>query len=114
MIALPDAPLPWRLNSKLGITDLVDANGEPVIISDQEGNMVAPADTWSFILAAVNAYAFQSDRDVAAGVLVPRRPELRMDAAFIGYLNDCERRNMMPTIAALWPLLLAATLKAER
>ncbi|MER9003306.1 hypothetical protein NKI15_06715 [Mesorhizobium sp. M0862] len=113
MIALPDAPLPWRLNTALGVSELVDANGEPVILSHDDG-LSAPADAWAFILAAVNAYAFKSDRHTAAGVLVPRRPDLQMDAAFIGYLNECERRKMMPTIAALWPRLLAAALKADR
>ncbi len=111
MIALPEsARLPWAIKESLGVTALVDANGEPVITSDDEG-LVAPREVWAFILAAVNAYAYDRRRADGAGVLLPRRPELAMDTAFIGYLNDCERKGLMPTITALWPRLIDAALR---
>ncbi|RWF64123.1 hypothetical protein [Mesorhizobium sp.] len=111
MIELPQsAPLPWAMKECLRVTTLVDANGQPVIRSDDDG-LIASREVWAFVLAAVNAYAYDRRRDERAAVLVPRRPELPMDTAFIGYLNECDRKNMMPTIAALWPRLLDAALR---
>ncbi|TIV60287.1 hypothetical protein [Mesorhizobium sp.] len=110
MIQLPQsAPLPWAIKESAGVTSLVDANGEPVITSDDEG-LVAPSEVWAFILAAVNAYAYDRRRN-GGGVLMPKRPELAMDTAFVGYLNECEEKDMMPTIAALWPRLIDAALR---
>ncbi|MBZ9821914.1 hypothetical protein [Mesorhizobium sp. CA4] len=110
MIQLPQtAPLPWAIRESAGVTDLVDANGEPVITSDDEG-LSGNSEVWAFILAAVNAYAYDRRRN-GPGVLVPKRPELAMDTAFIGYLNECEQKAMMPTIAALWPRLIDAALR---
>ncbi|MBZ9847196.1 hypothetical protein LB565_04235 [Mesorhizobium sp. CA14] len=110
MIKLPEtAPLPWAIKESLGVTALVDANGEPVITSDDEG-LVAPPEVWAFILAAVNAYAYDRRRN-SAGVLMPKRPELVMDIAFIGYLDECEQKGLMPSMAALWPRLIDAVLR---
>ncbi|TJV68600.1 MAG: hypothetical protein E5X76_28890 [Mesorhizobium sp.] len=110
MIQLPQsAPLPWAVKESLGVTALVDANGEPVITSDDEG-LVASREVWAFILAAVNAYSYDRRR-TGAGVLVPKRPELAMDTVFVSYLNECEQKGMMPTIAALWPRLVDAALR---
>ncbi|QKC89972.1 hypothetical protein EB230_17335 [Mesorhizobium sp. NZP2234] len=55
MINPPEsAPLPWRRAYTLGMTDLVDANGDPVIITDESGGLIVDPDVWEFLLAAVN------------------------------------------------------------